>query len=65
MAVSLVIAYNNIVYKKVDMYGEEKSNIKPIKVRKVKPRVKKKSKNISSVNIQPDITVRRGGRTGK
>jgi hypothetical protein len=65
MAVSLVIAYNNIVYKRVDMYGEEKRNIKPIKVNKIKPRAKKKSKNISSVNNQADLVVRRGGRSGK
>ena len=65
LAVSLVIAYNNIVYKKVDMYGEEKRNIKPIKVNKIKPRAKKKSKNISRVDKQSDITVRRGGRSGQ
>ena len=65
LAVSLVIAYNNIVYKKVDMYGEEKRNIKPIKVNKIKPRAKKKSKNISRVDKQSDLTVRRGGRSGQ
>ena len=62
LAVSLVIAYNNIVYKRVDMYGEEKKNIKPIKV---KPRAKKKSKNISSIDEQDDKEIGRGGRTGK
>ena len=62
LAVSLVIAYNNIVYKKVDMYGEEKRNIKPIKL---KPRIKKKSKNISSIDEQDDKAVGRGGRSGQ
>ena len=62
LAVSLVIAYNNIVYKRVDMYGEEKKNIKLIKV---KPRAKKKSKNISSIDEQDDKTVGRGGRSGQ
>ena len=61
LAVSLVIAYNNIVYKRVDMYGEEKKNIKPIKV---KPRAKKKSKNISSIDEEDDKAVGRGGRSG-
>ncbi len=65
LAVSLVIAYNNIVYKRVDMYGEEKRNIKPIKVNKIKPRAKKKSKNISSTAIQSDLNIGRGGRSGK
>jgi len=65
LAVSLVIAYNNIVYKRVDMYGEEKRNIKPIKVNKIKPQAKKKSKNISSTAIQPDLNIGRGGRSGK
>jgi len=65
LAVSLVIAYNNIVYKRVDMYGEEKRNIKPIKVNKTKPRAKKKSKNISSIDEQDDKEIGRGGRTGK
>ena len=67
LAVSLVIAYNNIVYKKVDMYGEEKRNIKPIKVNKIKPLAKKKSKNISSEDEedeQSDLVIGRGGRTG-
>ena len=59
---SLVIAYNNIVYKRVDMYGEEKKNIKPIKV---KPRAKKKSKNISSIDEEDDKAVGRGGRSGQ
>ena len=62
LAVSLVIAYNNIVYKKVDMYGEEKRNIKPINV---KPRAKKKSKNISSIDEEDDKAVGRGGRSGQ
>ena len=62
LAVSLVIAYNNIVYKRVDMYGEEKKNIKLIKV---KPRAKKKSKNISSIDEQDDKAVGRGGRSGQ
>ena len=62
LAVSLVIAYNNIVYKRVDMYGEEKKNIKPIKV---KPRAKKKSKNISSIDEEDDKAVGRGGRSGQ
>ena len=62
LAVSLVIAYNNIVYKRVDMYGEEKRNIKPIKL---KPRIKKKSKNISSIDEQDDKAVGRGGRSGQ
>ncbi len=65
LAVSLVIAYNNIVYKRVDMYGEEKRNIKPIKVNKIKPQAKKKSKNISSTAIQSDLNIGRGGRSGK
>ena len=65
LAVSLVIAYNSIVYKRVDMYGEEQKNIKPIKVNKVKPQAKKKLKNISSVDKQVDMKIGRGGRSGK
>jgi hypothetical protein len=62
MAVSLVIAYNNIVYKKVDMYGEEKKNIKPIKI---KPQVKKKPKNISNEDNTVPVPIGRGGRSGR
>ncbi len=62
MAVSLVIAYNNIVYKKVDMYGEEKKNIKPIKI---KPQVKKKPKNISNEDNPVPVSIGRGGRSGR
>ncbi len=62
LAVSLVIAYNNIVYKRVDMYGEEKRNIKPIKI---KPQVKKKPKNISNEDNPVPVPIGRGGRSGR
>ena len=62
LAVSLVIAYNNIVYKRVDMYGEEKRNIKPIKI---KPQVKKKPKNISNEDNTVPVPIGRGGRSGR
>ena len=62
MAVSLIIAYNNIVYKKVDMYGEEKKVIKPVKV---KSREKEKS-SITPKDEQVVVKaeVGRGGRAG-
>jgi len=62
MAVSLIIAYNNIVYKKVDMYGEEKKVIKPVKV---KSREKEKS-SITPKDEQVVVKaeVGRGGRVG-
>ncbi len=62
MAVSLIIAYNNIVYKKVDMYGEEK---KVIKLVKVKSREKEKS-SITPKDEQVVVKaeVGRGGRAG-
>ncbi len=62
MEVSIIIAYNNLVYKKVDMYGEEKKVIKPVKV---KSREKEKS-SITPKDEQVVVKaeVGRGGRAG-
>ena len=69
LAVSLVIAYNNIVYKKVDMYGEEKRNIKPIKITPKKKSINKKKKVTKNILIEDkpvvDTNIGRGGRAGK
>ena len=69
LAVSLVIAYNNIVYKKVDMYGEEKRNIKPIKITPKKKSINKNKKVTKNILIEDkpvvDTNIGRGGRAGK
>ena len=69
LAVSLDIAYNNIVYKRVDMYGEEKRNIKPIKITPKKKSINKKKKVTKNILIEDkpvvDTNIGRGGRAGK
>ena len=69
LAVSLVIAYNNIVYKKVDMYGEEKRNIIPIKITPKKKSINKKKNVTKNILIEDkpvvDTNIGRGGRAGK